>query len=195
MPNKIAITGGIGSGKSAVCRILKERGYPVFSCDEINRTLLSEKSYLDGLCALFPACVKDGKLNKTALSALVFSDKEALKTLNAYAHPRIAKRLRREMEGARKTCFAEVPLLFESSMTKQFDGAIVVLRNKEERIRAVVARDGLTAEQAKARMRQQFDYDGPLPDGCLAIENDGDEAALCNKVDEVLEALKEHGLL
>ncbi len=195
MPNKIAVTGGIGSGKSAVCRILKERGYPVFSCDEINRTLLSEKSYLDGLCALFPACVKDGKLNKAALSALVFSDKEALKTLNAYAHPRIAKRLRRGMEGARKTCFAEVPLLFESGMTKQFDCAIVVLRNKEERIRAVVARDGLTAEQAKARMRQQFDYDGPLPDGCLAIENDGDEAALCNKVDEVLEALKEHGLL
>ena len=195
MPNKIAVTGGIGSGKSAVCRILKERGYPVFSCDEINRTLLSEKSYLDGLCALFPACVKDGKLNKAALSALVFSDKEALKTLNAYAHPRIAKRLQREMEGARKTCFAEVPLLFESGMTKQFDGAIVVLRNKEERIRAVVARDGLTPERAEARMKQQFDYDGPLPDGCLAIENDGDEAALREKVDEVLEALKEHGIL
>ena len=195
MPNKIAVTGGIGSGKSAVCRILKERGYPVFSCDEINRTLLSEKSYLDGLCALFPACVKDGKLNKAALSALVFSDKEALKTLNAYAHPRISERLRREMEGTEKTCFAEVPLLFESGMTKQFDGAIVVLRNKEERIRAVVARDGLTAEQAKARMKQQFDYDCPLPDGCLAIENDGDEAALCNKVDEVLEALKERGIL
>ena len=195
MPNKIAITGGIGSGKSAVCRILKERGYPVFSCDEINRALLGEKSYLDGLCALFPACVKDGKLNKTALSALVFSDKEALKTLNAYAHPRISERLRCDMEGAEKTCFAEVPLLFESGMTKQFDGAIVVLRNKEERIRAVVTRDGLTAEQAEARMKQQFDYDGPLPDGCLAIENDGDETALCNKVDDVLEALKEHGLL
>ena len=195
MPNKIAITGGIGSGKSAVCRILKERGYPVFSCDEINRALLSEKSYLDGLCALFPACVKDGKLNKAALSALVFSDKEALKTLNAYAHPRIAERLRRDMEGAEKTCFAEVPLLFESGMTKRFDGAIVVLRNKEERIRAVVARDGLTAEQAKARMKQQFDYDGPLPDGCFAIENDGDEAALREKVDEVLEALKERGLV
>ena len=195
MPNKIAVTGGIGSGKSAVCRILKERGYPVFSCDEINRTLLSEKSYLDGLCALFPACVKDGKLNKAALSALVFSDKEALRTLNAYAHPRITERLQREMEGARKTCFAEVPLLFESGMAKQFDCAIVVLRNKEERIRAVVTRDGLTAEQAEARMKQQFDYDGPLPDGCLAIENDGDETALCKKVDDVLEALKEGGLV
>ena len=195
MPNKIAITGGIGSGKSAVCRILKERGYPVFSCDEINRTLLSEKSYLDGLCALFPACVKDEKLNKTALSALVFSDKEVLKTLNAYAHPRIAERLRRDMEGAEKTCFAEVPLLFESGMTKQFDGAIVILRNKEERIRAVVARDGLTAERAEARMKQQFDYNGPLPDGCLVIENDGDEAALREKVDEALKALKERGLV
>ena len=195
MPNKIAITGGIGSGKSAVCRILKERGYPVFSCDEINRTLLSEKSYLDGLCALFPTCVKDGNLQKTALAALVFSDKEALKTLNAYAHPRISERLQRDMDGAKKTCFAEVPLLFESGMTKQFDGAIVVLRNKEERIRAVVTRDGLTAETAEARMKQQFDYNGPLPDGCLVIENDGDEAALREKVDEALKALKERGLV
>ena len=195
MPNKIAITGGIGSGKSAVCRILKERGYPVFSCDEINRTLLSEKSYLDGLCALFPTCVKDGNLQKTALASLVFSDKEALETLNAYAHPRISERLQRDMDGAKKTCFAEVPLLFESGMTKQFDGAIVVLRNKEERIRAVVARDGLTAERAEARMKQQFDYNGPLPDGCLVIENDGDEAALREKVDEALKALKERGLV
>lgn len=195
MPNKIAITGGIGSGKSAVCRNLKERGYPVFSCDEINHTLLSEKSYLDGLCALFPTCVKDGNLQKTALAALVFSDKEALETLNAYAHPRISERLQRDMDAAKKTCFAEVPLLFESGMTKQFDGAIVVLRNKEERIRAVVTRDGLTAERAEARMKQQFDYGGPLPDGCLVIENDGDEAALREKVDEALKALKERGLV
>ena len=195
MPNKIAITGGIGSGKSAVCRILKERGYPVFSCDEINRTLLSEKSYLDGLCALFPTCVKDGNLQKTALAALVFSDKEALETLNAYAHPRISERLQREMEGAGKTCFAEVPLLFESGMTDLFDGVLVVLRNKEERIRAVVTRDGLTPEKAEARMKQQFDYDGPLPDGCLVIENDGDEAALRKKVDDMLKALKERGLV
>ena len=195
MPNKIAITGGIGSGKSAVCRILKERGYPVFSCDEINHTLLSEKSYLDGLCALFPACVKDGNLQKTALAALVFSDQEALETLNAYAHPRISERLQRDMDGAQKTCFAEVPLLFESGMAKQFDGVIVVLRNKEERIRAVVTRDGLTAEKAEARMKQQFDYDGPLPDGCLVIENNGDEAALREKVDEALKALKERGLV
>ena len=195
MPNKIAVTGGIGSGKSAVCRILKERGYPVFSCDEINRTLLSEKSYLDGLCALFPTCVKDGNLQKTALAALVFSDKDALETLNAYAHPRISERLQRDMDAAQKTCFAEVPLLFESGMAKQFDGVIVVLRNKEERIRAVVTRDGLTAEKAEARMKQQFDYDGPLPDGCLVIENNGDEAALREKVDEALKALKERGLV
>ena len=68
------------------------------------------------------------------------------------------------------------------------DGAIIGTR-------AVVTRDGLTPERAEARMKQQFDYDGALPDGCLAIENDGDEAALRKKVDDVLEALKEQGLL
>ena len=137
MPSKFAVTGGIGSGKSALCHILKERGHPVFSCDKINRALLREKDYLDG----------------------------------------------------------EVPLLFESGMPALFDGVIVVLREREERIRAVIARDGLTREQVEARIRDQFDYDGPLPEGCFVIENDGGEEALQKKADALLAELKTRGML
>ena len=112
MPSKIAVTGGIGSGKSTVCRILQEQGYPVFSCDEINRALWQEKDYLDGLRTRFPSCFTDGKPDKKALSALVFSDRKALERLNAYAHPRIYARLKEQMESVGRDCFAEVPLLF-----------------------------------------------------------------------------------
>ena len=195
MPSKFAITGGIGSGKSALCRILEERGYPVFSCDAINRILLQDKDYLRGLLERFPSCAAADGIDKKALSALVFSDRNALEALNAYAHPRICTRLQEQMDAAKKPCFAEVPLLFESGMPALFDGVIVVLRGREERIRSIVRRDGLTPEQAEARIREQFDYDSPLPPGCFVLRNDGDEQALEKKADALLEKLKERGLL
>ena len=181
MPSKFAITGGIGSGKSALCRILKERGYPVFSCDAINRALWQDKDYLHGLLERFPSCAAADGIDKKALSALVFSDRNALKMLNSYAHPRICTRLQEQMDAAKKPCFAEVPLLFESGMPALFDGVIVVLRERQARIRSVVDRDGLTPEQAEARIREQFDYDSPLPPGCFVLRNDGDERALEQK--------------
>ena len=58
--SKIAVTGGLGSGKSAVCQILKDLGYPVFSCDEINRELWGEEEYLGILAKTFPDCPADG---------------------------------------------------------------------------------------------------------------------------------------
>ena len=195
MPSKFAITGGIGSGKSAFCRILKERGYPVFSCDAINRILLQDKDYLRGLLERFPSCAAAEGIDKKALSALVFSDRDALEALNAYAHPRIYTRLQEQMDAAKKPCFAEVPLLFESGMPALFDGVIVILRGREERIRSIVRRDGLTPEQAEARIRKQFDYDSPLPPGCFVLLNDGDEQALEKKADALLKELKESGRL
>ena len=194
-PSKFAVTGGIGSGKSAVCNMLKKRGFPVFSCDRINRALLEDAEYLKGLAALFPACFRKGKLDKTALAALVFSDKTALEALNGYAHPRIYERLKREMDAINAPCFAEVPLLFESGKSDLFDGTIVVLREREARIRSVIERDGIPREAAEARMKGQFDYDGPLPDGCFIIHNDGDEKALERAVDALLRTLRQHDLL
>lgn len=195
MPSKIAVTGGIGSGKSTVCRILQEQGYPVFSCDEINRTLWQEKDYLDGLRTRFPSCFPDGKPDKKALSALVFSDRKALERLNAYAHPRIYARLKEQMESVGRDCFAEVPLLFESGMTELFDGVIVVLRSKEERMRSAAARDGITLQEAQERIAKQFDYDGRLPRGCFLVRNDGDEASLSEKTLALLPLLKKKNLL
>lgn len=69
---KIAITGGIGSGKSSVAEFIRQEGYPVFSCDEINRSLLSKQDYLEKLQKLFPEAVTEGTFDKKSLRRQFF---------------------------------------------------------------------------------------------------------------------------
>lgn len=153
---KIAITGGIGSGKSAAANFIKELGFPVFSCDEIYANLCTEPEFLNELSARFPGCVRAGKLLREALSARVFSDEAAREKLNSFTHPIIFKRLEEAMRPF-PTAFAEVPLLFESGAEKKFDFVLVLLREREARVKSLLAR-GLTKAEIERRMARQFDY-------------------------------------
>lgn len=183
---RVAVTGGLGSGKSAALSLLKARGYPVFSCDEIYAELATEESYLSALSDLFPGSVKEGVLDRAALSRVVFSDEEARKRLNALSHPLVMERLLGQMKGP--LSFAEVPLLFEGGFEGLFDETIVVLRNKEARLRAVEERSGLTREEALARMAAQYDY-SRLPRGVLRLPNDGSMEELARSLDSLLARL------
>lgn len=187
--SKIAVTGGLGSGKSAVCQILKDLGYPVFSCDEINRELWGEEEYLAILAKTFPDCLTDGKPDKRKLAAKVFSDEAALKRLDDLAHPRIMQRLITEMEQF-PVSFGEVPLLFEQGYAPLFDGVIAVRRDKEARIRAVTLRDHSTRTQALSRMEKQLDPDKLETTGCLIIENNGSCEELRAATIEALKTLQ-----
>ncbi len=185
---KIAVTGGIGSGKTQLCMALKELGYPVFSCDEISDDLWKDEGYLAGLSALFPACVREGIPRKDLISKLVFSDKEALKKLNVYAHPRIMDALLERMKGE-KVAFAEVPLLFEGGYEDLFDAVLIVTRGEDARVRAVAARDGLSVEEIHARMRAQGPY--PKEDGgkFVLVKNDGSKDELLAAARDALKKL------
>ena len=189
-PNKIAVTGGLGSGKSEFCGILREMGYPVFSCDEINRELWKDPSYLSELAGLFPDCLTDGLPDKTKLSRKVFSDERARARLNALSQPRIMQELIGRMNGFPTTVFAEVPLLFEGGYEKLFDAVLALRRDKEARISAVSKRDGLTRTDALARIQRQFDPDKLEEKQCLIVENDGDRAALKQKAELILQAIR-----
>lgn len=178
---KIAVTGGIGSGKSAVCEILRDMGYPVFSCDEIYKTMQTDPRYLAALEEAFPGAVKGDVLDKKFLSARVFSDPAALKRLNGLAHPEIMRRLYAETEKY-PLSFAEVPLLFESGREKDFDAVIVVYRPENERVAAVCRRDGFTPEQVLERIKNQVDYEKIRKEGHTVIYNDGDYVSLREKV-------------
>ena len=185
---KIAVTGGIGSGKSAFCEILRKKGYPVFSCDEIYRNLWQNQAYLQGLCTLFPECVQAGKPDKKLLSAAVFGDRQKLETLNAYAHPKIMQTLLSEMEGE-GIFFAEVPLLFEGGFENLFDEVIALRRADDARLSAVAERDAVTAEEITARMNSQFDPAKLSEKRCIIVENDGSLADLEKAAEEVLKKI------
>ena len=185
---KIAVTGGIGSGKSALCNILKERGYPVFSCDEISNELWQDERHLARLKSAFPSCVESGILQKSALSALVFSDENALKKLNEISHPAIMERLFTEMS-KHPLAFAEVPLLFEGGFEREFDDIIVVVREKQARVEALKTRSGWSEEEILSRMARQFDYGKIKDKHCIIIENNGSVSNLAVQADEVIKRL------
>ncbi len=191
---KIAITGGIGSGKSEVSKIIKSLGYEVFSCDEINAELLEKRKVLKQLKVLFPTTVKGFfrlKLDKKALSNVVFSDRSALEDLNGLLHPLIMETLVSKMEKTKGSIvFSEVPLLFEEGYHDLFDSVIVVKRDKLERIKSVMKRSNLTEEEVLRRINNQVDYDKLDFKGLNIITNDKDIDTLKEKTKKIVDAIK-----
>ena len=182
---KIAITGGIGSGKTVLCDMLRAMGYTVLSCDETSHALWQEREYRAELARLFPSCVRNGEIDKSLLSALVFNDEAARKRLENFSHPRIFERLTSDMVGG-KIVFCEVPLLFEGGYERLFDGVVLLLRQEEERIRSVQVRDGLTEAQIRARMGAQLDVQAVKDKDVFIIENNGSVQDLRIKAEELL---------
>lgn len=195
---KIAITGGIGSGKSTVADYIRELGYPVFSCDEIYKEIIRSPQYIEQIRTLFPDVVIDGAIDRAALSARVFSDEGAREKLNAVAHPLIMKSLFEKMQASEQNLvFAEVPLLYEGNYAESFDGVLIVERDKRERIKAVRARDKTTMERVLARMASQIDYDGERiaiekqKPNVVSLKNQGGQTALRQAVNELISTIRE----
>ncbi len=196
MKRKIAITGGIGSGKSTVLQRIAQAGYPVFSCDELYKALLHSPAYIKKIAERFPACVIDGKIDTARLAAVVFKEKGEREALNKIAHPLVMQALFERMEScAGALVFAEVPLLFEGGYQNQFDNVIVVLREKMDRISSVVRRDGLLPQEVADRMSAQLDYTSKeaeklfLDSKILLLENNQTEKDFYKKIDELLNIL------
>ena len=94
----IAITGGVGSGKSAVMEILKSFGANVLSADEVNDEIIKDPEYIEKISKLFDGVVKDGRIDRVALGKKVFYDEKAMKKLNDLAHPLIIAETKSESQ-------------------------------------------------------------------------------------------------
>lgn len=193
---KVAITGGIGSGKSTVSKYISDLGYPVFSCDEIYKKIYPTEVFQSQLKAAFPTCIKNGVVDKGLLSQAVFSNSSALRQLNTLAHPPIMTELFLQMQEAKDdVVFAEVPLLMEENLDEDFDFVIVVLRDKEKRIEAICNRDQANRAAAEARIKNQWDYDSPknksklLQDKFFILENNSTEQQLQANVKKIITEL------
>lgn len=184
---KVAVTGGIGAGKSEFMRAVKELGIRTYSADEINAELLRDKGYIEKLSAAFPFAVKDGKVDKSVLREEVFSDEKKRKTLNALAHPEI----RRKIEEITGDAVIEVPLLFESGMTDLFDRVIVVTAGEDVRINRIVSTRNISKDLAKNIIKNQTTDDERLKRADYVAINDGTRKDLYEQAKNIIKRIFE----
>ncbi|MBS1945208.1 MAG: dephospho-CoA kinase [Bacteroidetes bacterium] len=156
----VGVTGGIGSGKTTVCRVFGVLGIPVFSSDEAGRRLMAHDPLVrERIAGAFGTSVLAAAgVDRRALAAQVFKDPGALNRLNAIIHPAVRKAFA-EWAALRSAPYVinEAAILVETGMHKKLDHLIVVAAPEEERIRRVMARDGASHEQVRARIRSQAD--------------------------------------
>lgn len=191
---KIAITGGIGSGKSTVSGIIRSMGYVVVSADEVYSELLLNEEFVKEICGLMNILpIENGGriiLDRKALSAIVFSDKTQLSRLNDFTHPKIMSEIFRRSEGVEPLFFAEVPLLFEGGYETEFDNVFIVRRRLDLRLSETMKRDGKTEAEVRKVIDNQFDYESnKCGNKSIIIKNDGTIDELKDKVYSAVNAL------
>ncbi len=192
---KIAITGGIASGKSTVSSIIDDLGFNVFSADKIYNELLLDENIVKKICEKLEVLPKivDGKavLDKELVSNLVFNNKEKLDILNSFTHELVYKEIERIFAKTNeKLVFFEVPLLFESKSQEKFDIVLVVIRKIEDRILSATKRDNVSKDKILQKISNQIDYDNFDLNEHTIIYNDGDLSALKDKVKLLVEDIK-----
>lgn len=196
--NKIAITGTIGSGKSALSAYLLGWDYMVIDADEVGRFLVEPGSdLLKEIDAAFPEGVlaSDGSLNREKLGEIIFNDEEKRKKLNSMMHPAISKYILKIIEDRKGTIFFEVPLLFENRKALEeegltFDEVWLVDADDAIRIERIMARDRISEEYAKQKIASQMPAEEKRALADKIFENSGDLMALYSQVDEALEELR-----
>lgn len=197
---KVALTGGIGSGKSEVERLLAERGAAVVDADRLAREVVAPGTPgLVAVLAEFGAAVRasDGSLDRAALAALVFADAAALRRLEAIVHPLVAARAAALVaEAERQGCpvvVYSVPLLVENGLAHDHDVVVVVDAADEVRLDRLVRLRGMAEPDARARMAAQASREQRLAAADVVIGNDGTPAELAAQVDALWRDLSARG--
>lgn len=188
---KVGITGGIGSGKSTVCRVFNTLGIPVFFADSAAKYLMDNDPILmSSIKDLFGDDIyTNGSLDRPKLSSIVFSQPELLQKLNAIVHPATIAYGNNWMEAQTSPyVLKEAAIFFESGTYKDMDVMIGVFAPKELRIYRAMNRDGATRAKIEARIAQQMDEEEKMAKCDYVIFND-DEHAVIPQVERLHEQL------
>ena len=152
----IGITGGTGCGKTTLLEELKKLGAQVLDCDRIYHELLvRDEGLLSAIEARFPGTVEEGILQRKKLGAVVFADPAALADLNRITHTAVKEEVCKQMQG--ELIAIDAIALFESGMAQLCDITVAVTAPAEERVRRLMAREGISEEYAQSRIAAQPD--------------------------------------
>lgn len=193
----IGLTGGIGSGKSTVAKICRERGWRVVDADGIARDVVKPgRPALAELAAAFgeDILLADGSLNRKELARRAFVDKEHTELLNSITHPRIQAETQRQFEEAREEGYDfavyDMPLLVDNGLDKDMDYVIVVDVAVEERVRRLVTSRGLEEDDARRRIAAQVTDEVRLAAATHVIDNNGTLEQLRARAAEVMNRIE-----
>lgn len=190
----IAITGGIGSGKSYVSNLLEERGIPIYNADnESKRLTVCDVVIRRGLVALVGEQVyfDDGTLNKSLLAAYLFASSEHATQVNAIIHPRVKADFRRWLEEHTdcEIVGLESAILYESGFDDVVDAVVAVYAPESLRLERAMKRDGATEAQIRARMSAQMNEEEKRNKADYVVLNDG-SACLQKQLDALIYQIK-----
>lgn len=152
----IGITGGSGCGKTTALRAFEHLGGKVLDCDEIYHNLLkTEDKLLEKIEKRFPGVVENRTLDRSKLAQIVFKDQAALRDLNAITHGFVRSYVKEAIFGEKGHVAIDAIALFEADLAALCDATVAVTAPEEERVRRLIQRDGITAEEAHLRIRAQ----------------------------------------
>lgn len=193
---RVALTGGIATGKSYCLRRFESLGIPGVDADILARQAVAPGT--PGLSAVvrrFGSAVlaADGSLNRPALAAIVFSDGAARADLEAIIHPEVYRRIREwfvNLPPDVTVAIADIPLLFETGHEHDFDRVVVAACTVDEQVRRLVTRDGLTLAAARARLAAQWPIDEKVARADDVIRTDGPFEETAEQVSRVARTLR-----
>ncbi len=185
----VGVTGGIGAGKTTVCKIFEEMGAKVIYADELAKEIMeNDESLKRKIKKIFGAkAYIGGKLNRKFIADIIFSSDEKRKLLESIVHPSVIKRILSDLkkiadEGEHGFVLVEAALIFESGFDKELDYVLVVDADDEIKIKRIMERDKCSREDVLKRMKAQLDSKVKRELADMVIINDGDIDELRKKV-------------
>jgi dephospho-CoA kinase len=187
----IGITGGIGSGKSTICKILEQLGYPVFYADIVaKQNMLENLDLIQAITHVFGhEAYTDKQLNRNFLSNQIFQKPELKEKLNGLVHPTVYQSFERwKKDQESPLVFNESALLFETGSYKRFDAIWLVIADEEDRIRRVIKRENCSRQEVLSRIKNQLSDAEKIQFPSEKIYNSENDLVL----DQVLQLLEKY---
>lgn len=170
----IGITGGTGCGKTTLLNLIARQGALILDCDAIYHQLLqTDRNLLAAIEARFPGTVEGGMLRRKKLGAIVFTDPQALLDLNRITHTAVKAEVLRRLEAAPGLAAIDAIGLFEGGLAGLCQVTVAVTAPEESRVRRLMARDGISEDYARARIRAQHPESWFRERCSHVLENDG----------------------